>query len=152
MSVFKTIVADPPWPYATPGKGPLQSSKKHRPKSFDYSRDGATAGSSAHSRYGLMTLANIKALGVAALVADNTFRTLRAANIKRLPLFKDAHGRTCHAPTDDPKTAGFDWTPAQWLQAVVGELGEYANLRKKCPHDLESTSVPLSSKNGMRPA
>ena len=60
-----------------------------------------------------------------------TFRTLRAANIKRLPLFKDAKGRTCHAPTDDPRTAGFDWTPAQWLQAVVGELGEYANARKK---------------------
>lgn len=25
-----------------------------------------------------------------------TFRTLRDANLKRLPLFKDAHGRTCH--------------------------------------------------------
>ena len=23
------------------------------------------------------------------------------------------------------------WPPASWLQAVVGELGEYANLRKK---------------------
>ena len=22
-------------------------------------------------------------------------------------------------------------TPAQWLQAVIGEIGEYANLRKK---------------------
>lgn len=60
-----------------------------------------------------------------------TFRTLRAANLKRLPLFKDAKGRTCHLPTDDPKAAGFDWSPAQWLQAVVGELGEYANARKK---------------------
>jgi NTP pyrophosphatase (non-canonical NTP hydrolase) len=55
-----------------------------------------------------------------------TFRTLRDANLKRLPMFKDALGRTCHAKDD-----GSDWSPAQWLQAVVGELGEYANLRKK---------------------
>ena len=55
-----------------------------------------------------------------------TFRTLRDANLKRLPMFKDAKGRTCHAKED-----GSDWPPASWLQAVVGELGEYANLRKK---------------------
>ena len=55
-----------------------------------------------------------------------TFKTLRAGNLKRLPLFKDAKGRTCHAEED-----GSDWNPSQWLQAVVGELGEYANLRKK---------------------
>lgn len=61
---FRTIVADPPWPYASPGKGPLQSSKAHRPNSADYSRDGATAGSSAHSRYKLMTLDQIKGLPV----------------------------------------------------------------------------------------
>ncbi len=55
-----------------------------------------------------------------------TFRTLRDGNLKRLPMFKDAKGRTCHDKDD-----GSDWSPAQWLQAVVGELGEYANLRKK---------------------
>jgi len=55
-----------------------------------------------------------------------TFNTLRRANLKRLPLFKDAKGRNCHDKAD-----GSDWSPAQWLQAVVGELGEYANLRKK---------------------
>lgn len=55
-----------------------------------------------------------------------TFRTLRDANLQRLPLFRDAKGRKCHASED-----GSDWSPAQWLQAVVGELGEYANLRKK---------------------
>jgi hypothetical protein len=26
---------------------------------------------------------------------------------------------------------GSDWSPSQWLQAVVGELGEFANVRKK---------------------
>ena len=55
-----------------------------------------------------------------------TFNTLRAANLKRLPMFRDAKGRKCHAKAD-----GSDWSPAQWLQAVTGELGEYANLRKK---------------------
>jgi NTP pyrophosphatase (non-canonical NTP hydrolase) len=55
-----------------------------------------------------------------------TFNTLRRANLKRLPLFRDRHGRTAHAKED-----GSDWSPASWLQAVVGELGEYANLRKK---------------------
>lgn len=55
-----------------------------------------------------------------------TFDTLRDGNIKRLPLFRDAKGRRCHSKDD-----GSDWSPAQWLQAVSGELGEYANLRKK---------------------
>lgn len=43
----------------------------------------------------------------------------------RLPQFRDAKGRLVHTATGD------DWSPAQWLQAVIGELGEYANLRKK---------------------
>lgn len=55
-----------------------------------------------------------------------TFDTLREGNRRRLPLFRDAKGRRCHAKDD-----GSDWSPAQWLQAVMGELGEYANLRKK---------------------
>lgn len=50
-----------------------------------------------------------------------TFPTLRKANYTRLPLFRNKHGQLAHS----------NWTPAQWLQAVVGELGEYANLRKK---------------------
>lgn len=55
-----------------------------------------------------------------------TFNTLREANIARLPTFKNAHGEPAHSEPD-----GSDWTPAQWLQAIVGELGEYANKRKK---------------------
>jgi NTP pyrophosphatase (non-canonical NTP hydrolase) len=59
-------------------------------------------------------------------MSDLTFSALRSANIRRLPLFKNAKGEKAHS-TDD----GSDWTPSQWLQAVVGELGEYANIRKK---------------------
>jgi len=55
-----------------------------------------------------------------------TFSDLRAANIARLPLFKNSKGVIAHAKPD-----GSDWTPAEWLEAVIGELGEYANERKK---------------------
>lgn len=55
-----------------------------------------------------------------------TFNVLRRANALRLPQFKNSKGEQAHAKSD-----GSDWTPAQWLQAVVGELGEYANVRKK---------------------
>lgn len=55
-----------------------------------------------------------------------SFHTLRAANIKRLPLFRDARGNICHShPT------GGDWSVSDWVEAVVGELGEFANLHKK---------------------
>lgn len=55
-----------------------------------------------------------------------TFNTLRSANTARLPTFKNAKGEPAHSMPD-----GSDWSPAQWLQAVTGELGEYANIRKK---------------------
>jgi hypothetical protein len=55
-----------------------------------------------------------------------TFNALRGANAARLPEFKNKHGELAHSKAD-----GSDWTPAQWLQAVLGELGEYANIRKK---------------------
>jgi NTP pyrophosphatase (non-canonical NTP hydrolase) len=55
-----------------------------------------------------------------------TFNALRQGNIHRLPEFKNAKGGAAHSKAD-----GSDWSPAQWLQAVVGELGEFANLQKK---------------------
>src|SRR5690606_41503327 len=55
-----------------------------------------------------------------------TFNALRAANMARLPEFRNRHGEPAHKEPD-----GSDWSPAQWLQAVLGELGEYANVRKK---------------------
>lgn len=55
-----------------------------------------------------------------------SFRILRQANLKRLPEFKNNKGQQAHSKKD-----GSDWTPSQWVQAVLGELGEYANFRKK---------------------
>ena len=55
-----------------------------------------------------------------------TFNTLRGANRARLPEFKNRKGEPAHTEAD-----GSDWSDAQWCQAVLGELGEYANIRKK---------------------
>lgn len=60
------------------------------------------------------------------LMNSLTFDALRAANMQRLPVFKNKHGELAH-----PRPDGSDWSPAQWLGALVGELGEYANIRKK---------------------
>lgn len=55
-----------------------------------------------------------------------TWKELEAANLIRIPQFKNARGELAHShPT------GQDWSPAQWYQAMMGEFGEYANIRKK---------------------
>lgn len=50
---------------------------------------------------------------------------LREANRRRIPWFRDKKGRRCH------KDDGSDWSLSQWSNAVLGELGEAANLIKK---------------------
>ncbi len=55
-----------------------------------------------------------------------TFESVRAANVQRLPLFKNKHGVLAHGTPD-----GSDWSRAEWLEALVGEVGEYANWSKK---------------------
>lgn len=54
------------------------------------------------------------------------FDTLREANVERLPTFKNSLGEPAHS---DPQ--GRDWTRSDWLEALTGELGEYANKSKK---------------------
>lgn len=55
-----------------------------------------------------------------------SFNTLREANMKRLPLFKNSKGEYCHTKED-----GSDWSVSDWVECVTGELGEFANLHKK---------------------
>lgn len=50
-----------------------------------------------------------------------TFNTLRAANLLRLPTFKNAHGKAAHAASD-----GSDWSNSEWSNALAGEVGELA--------------------------
>lgn len=64
-----------------------------------------------------------------------SFPTLRAANQARLPLFKNSLGEPAHTQPD-----GSDWSPAQWLQAMLGELGEWAEVRL----DFESGRIGMS--------
>lgn len=47
-----------------------------------------------------------------------SFSTLRSANERRI---MDSRFSRCES----------EWTPAHWMQATVGELGELANLMKK---------------------
>lgn len=55
-----------------------------------------------------------------------TFAALRAANVARLPRFKNRKGEPAHSQPD-----GSDWALSTWSNAVLGELGELANLIKK---------------------
>lgn len=55
-----------------------------------------------------------------------TFSALREANRARLPLFKNRRGGIAHAAPD-----GSDWALSGWCNAVLGELGELANIVKK---------------------
>jgi hypothetical protein len=53
-----------------------------------------------------------------------TYDILRDANTLRLPQFKNKHGDPAHSTLD-----GSDWSPAEWLLATFGELGELAEAR-----------------------
>jgi NTP pyrophosphatase (non-canonical NTP hydrolase) len=55
-----------------------------------------------------------------------TFAALRGANKARLPQFKNRKGEPAHSQPD-----GADWALSTWCNAVLGELGEAANLIKK---------------------
>jgi NTP pyrophosphatase (non-canonical NTP hydrolase) len=55
-----------------------------------------------------------------------SFARLRAANMRRLPEFKNRRGEPAHSEPD-----GSDWKLSAWCNAVTGELGELANLIKK---------------------
>jgi NTP pyrophosphatase (non-canonical NTP hydrolase) len=55
-----------------------------------------------------------------------TFAVLREANLARLPRFRNRQGEIAH-----PSPDGSDWSLADWIVAVTGELGELANLQKK---------------------
>lgn len=73
---------------------------------------------------------SLRALFAADFIPDHpaglSFNILRAANMTRLPLFKNGKGEKAHSEPD-----GSDWSLNDWLTAVCGELGEAANILKK---------------------
>lgn len=54
------------------------------------------------------------------------FRDLREANLKRIPLLKNAKGNPVHSKPD-----GSDWPLSLWLTAFNGEFGEYCSLFRR---------------------
>lgn len=70
---YKTIMADPPWPYHS---SDLKAAPLHRPNTWD----GPTGGVAAKERYGLMTLADIAALPVRDMADANAHLYLWTTN------------------------------------------------------------------------
>ena len=70
VSDFRTVVADPPWPYGI--RGPA-SSKEHRPNSHG-------AATSSVERYGAMSIKDLCALPVEELAAENSHLYLWTTN------------------------------------------------------------------------
>lgn len=56
--------------------------------------------------------------------APLSLSTLQDAAKARLPLFRSSKGSLSHSKAD-----GSDWSPADWLAATLGELGEFARER-----------------------
>jgi len=54
-----------------------------------------------------------------------TFAQLHAANVKRIPLFKNSKGEPCH------NADGSNWALSAWSNAMAGEAGETCNVIKK---------------------
>lgn len=75
MTRYRTIVADPPWPYEAPGDI-LRPSQEARPGAWD--RDDATLAAGSARRYGSMSIDDICALTPAA--ADDAHLYLWTTN------------------------------------------------------------------------
>lgn len=58
------------------------------------------------------------------IIGDLSFDTLREANQRRLPQFKNKKGELAHTRPD-----GSDWDFATWFASLLGELGELAAVR-----------------------
>jgi len=71
-------------------------------------------------------LAEISKRGLPMIFETLTLQELREKNVARLPQFKNAKGEPAHSKAD-----GSDWSLGEWCNAVLGELGEAANIIKK---------------------
>jgi len=74
--MYRTIVADPPWPYATPGKGPLAAATKTNPEKWRR----PLSGPGSRARYGAMSLEEISGLNVRGVVEDDAHLYLWTTN------------------------------------------------------------------------
>jgi N6-adenosine-specific RNA methylase IME4 len=73
---YTTVMADPPWPYATPGKGPLAAGTPSNPEAWK----GNLTGSNMRTRYPPLAMDKIKSMPVADFVDANAHLYLWTTN------------------------------------------------------------------------
>lgn len=73
---FSTVVADPPWPYATPGKGPLAAGTRSNKEAWH----GSLTGNDVRARYKVMSIGEIQALPVDKVLRANAHLYLWTTN------------------------------------------------------------------------
>ena len=97
MTIYQTIVADPPWPYAS---NELRSAPDHRPNSWNTVKGGV----SSVDRYGAMSMADLRALLTreSITIADNAHLYLWTTNTFLLE--DDPAARIARAWGFTPKT------------------------------------------------
>lgn len=115
MSLYKTIVADPPWDYKTPGQ--IGKTLEHRPnRDLGLSKHGA--GSVA--RYGAMSTEELLALPVVQFANDNAHLYLWTTNG-----FMETAYSVCRAWGFDPKTI-ITWTKTRQADGAPSmKMGYY---------------------------
>lgn len=73
---YRTIVADPPWPYSAADGGNLRASKEHRPNSHNSKLNGP----GVQSRYAVISIAGLKGLAVEHVAAADAHLYLWTTN------------------------------------------------------------------------
>lgn len=96
---YRTILADPPWPYKTPGQ--IGQSLEHRP---NRDKGAARFGAGSVQRYGAMTMDELMALRVEEVSDDNAHLYLWTTNT-----FMEQSYSLARAWGFDPKTI-ITWT------------------------------------------
>ncbi len=112
---YTTVVADPPWPYKTPGQ--IGKTLKHRPN-----RDAGISkyGAGSAARYGTMSMDDLKRLRVADVVFDNAHLYLWTTN----GFIEQAYS-LARAWGFDPKTI-ITWTKTRQLDGQPSmKMGYY---------------------------
>ncbi len=137
IACISTFFGNGEWTVAVPGMTLWRNHDGARPRdmSWGFVNEGKTLADHVHHGdtvvlyvEGDAVIKRARAVAVAPAkpAIDLTFHQLRLANLRRLPLYKNKRGEPAHSQPD-----GSDWSEADWMVAVVGEVGEACNRMKK---------------------
>lgn len=137
LTPYKTIVADPPWPYN--GGGPVGTGGR----GADFVRDAPSA--SASERYDLMSLADLAALNVPEVASENAHLYLWTTN----SFMVEAHD-LCRAWGFKPKTI-LTWTKTHQKDPTRVSMKTGYYFRGATEHIIFGVrgSLPLQIKDGV---